>query len=262
MSARTCGRCGAPIPFADGAAVTCPYCGSENAPAPSEVVVAVPVQIIHNVVRVEGGAAREVRCPRCRKRLAGVLVEAVELDGCPGCGGIWIDNASANAILAAPKPIFAELARRAAANATAPGAGAERPTCACCPALLDRVEVRGVVLDVCGEHGTWFDAYELATLTETLGAPARAPRAARPTEVTCVGCGVTLAAERATIGERGPVCDGCWRRRQAELVAEGDKDAYARGGGEIARSGAIEGASIATLLVEGILEGVFDAVTS
>jgi Zn-finger nucleic acid-binding protein/Zn finger protein HypA/HybF involved in hydrogenase expression len=270
MSSPTCSRCGAPIALADEA-VTCPYCGAVNAPAPKEVMVAVPVQIIQNVVRPGDAGIRELRCPRCKKKLVGVKVEGVELDGCPGCGGIWIDNASAAAILAAPKAVFSELASRAGRNAVSSGVPVTlvRPACASCPAILDRVEVRGVILDVCAEHGTWFDAYELATLTDTLLAPPPAAPTLPRGEVKCTKCGTTMKAEEATIGEAGLVCDACWRKRQGELVAEGDSLAYQRGGGEIAKAAGKGVADAATTSARGsrgvgeaLVEGMFDAITS
>src|SRR6476469_9495567 len=95
-----CENCSAPLSFADEAPVRCTFCGVENHAPPKTIAVPVPVQVVHNVVHVAPGTeARELRCPHCKKRLVGVRAEDVELHGCGGCGGIWIDNASSQRVV-------------------------------------------------------------------------------------------------------------------------------------------------------------------
>lgn len=197
----------------------------------------VPVQVIQNVVQVTGSAAaagiRELRCPHCRKRLVTVDVKGVALSGCPGCGGIWIDNASARQVLAAPERVYGELAERAAANARN-AARAASPICAECPATLDRTVAQGIELDVCPEHGTWFDAHELTQLTAALrGERVPAPASRRPPTVRCTGCRKELRAEQANVTDMGLRCDACWRSEQAELVRIADQN-YQQTSGTVA----------------------------
>jgi Zn-finger nucleic acid-binding protein len=228
-----CQHCGAPIALSQTAVVTCRFCDRPNNPLPKEIEVPVPVQVVHNVVNVQRAAdapVEELRCPHCKKRMVQVRVVEVELWGCGGCGGIWIENASARNVLANPEAIFAELAERAGHNARNRGSRDQRPSCAGCPAVLDRIRMHGIDLDVCADHGTWFDAFELKTLVEKL--TGKAPASFHPGDtrrIRCASCQVELGADRANISDNGLVCEICWRKRESELVAEGDAQAQARG---------------------------------
>ena len=201
-----------------------PFCDATNDPGPKEVVVAVPVQIVTNIVQASGNAIVERRCPHCKKRLVTIVADGVSLSGCGGCGGIWIDNASARSVLGNPESVFADLARRCAAGATGSRGKVEKPTCAECPAILDRSRVHGIDLDTCAEHGTWFDACELETLVKILR---HEPRDEQPTNaasstVTCQSCFAPILANRVNITDRGLLCDSCWRAGTRELIATAD----------------------------------------
>jgi Zn-finger nucleic acid-binding protein len=236
-----CRNCGGPITAAGAEAVICTYCGALNDPAPKEVPV--PVQVVHNVVQVVGDAsAIEQRCPHCRKRLVTVRASDVELHGCGSCGGIWIDNASARRVLASPDTIFVELARRAGDNAKKRQHAGTVPVCAACPAVLDGVKTHGIQLDVCSEHGTWFDAYELVQLVRVLRGEVE-PGAART--VSCQICGGVLQSDRANLTDQGLACENCWRRRQGELYAAAE--AQTQRDGAIAVGGALLGVAAVLL---------------
>jgi Zn-finger nucleic acid-binding protein len=239
-----CQNCSAPLSFRSDAPVVCEYCGASNLPPPKEVEVPVPVQLVQNVIQVAGGERpHELRCPHCKKRLFGVRVEDVELDGCGGCGGIWIENTSAQRVVASPRAVFEELALRAAKNAHGRKVRARRPACPVCDATLDPVTVKKIPLDVCVDHGTWFDARELALLSARLrGVPARELSAGIGGEVPCAVCGKSIDAALANIGEEGPTCEMCWRARQAELVRLADA-------GHEQHVGMVGGAGAGVLLV-------------
>ncbi len=229
-----CHQCGAAIELSTKEAVACRFCGAANAPKPTEVPVPVPMNVVHNVVQVMGPAGEaEQRCPHCRKRLVGAEVEGATLFGCPGCGGIWIDNASAKRVLEAPTQTFAVLAQRAAKNARG-GVRLPRPTCAACPATLDKVRVHGIELDVCIDHGTWFDALELSRLTAVLRGEAVTGVAVPPDQpTTCAGCGRGYAAGQLNITDIGPACDACWRSKQAALISRADDQRHASAAGAV-----------------------------
>ncbi|NUP04468.1 MAG: zf-TFIIB domain-containing protein [Polyangiaceae bacterium] len=228
-----CRNCGAALEISNEAQA-CKYCGVENAPPPKAVEVPVPVQLVQQVVQVVGGSSsvRELRCPDCKKRLVTARIEDVELHGCAGCGGIWVDNVSAKVIIVRPQRTFAELAQRAGNNARNPKTRSEssfhslshstakRP-CPACDALLDPTSFGRLRLDVCPEHGTWFDAFELKVLVETLLAPAQA-KAGPPADVVCAKCSAKMPAAQANITGHGPMCDGCWRTFQQKQLAEAD----------------------------------------
>jgi Zn-finger nucleic acid-binding protein len=222
-----CSQCGATIALSLTESVVCKFCNTVNLPLPKEVPVPVPVNVVHNVVQVVGhdGAPVEVRCPHCRKRLVGVEVDGATLHGCGGCGGIWVDNASARKVLSTPVQTFTVLAQRAAKNAKG-GARQPRPTCAACPAILDKVRVHGIELDICQDHGTWFDALELSRLTSVLRGEALPGAVASQVsgDAVCGGCRQTFPADRLNITDLGGRCDACWRGEQSALIRAADRD--------------------------------------
>ncbi len=222
-----CSQCGAPIELVADRSVKCTYCGATNAPAPREVAVPVPVQLIHNVVVAPAATpdTAGARCPHCRKILHGVKVADIELSGCGGCGGIWIDNAGARHVVAHPEPIFGELANRCAANAKGQFRRADRPQCPVCPAVLDQVMTHNIQLDICPDHGTWFDANELFLLVETLAGRVAEPIQLRPGSqamIHCARCRAKIRADQANVTEVGLTCEPCWRSLQSEQLARAD----------------------------------------
>ena len=192
------------------------------------------MQIVHNVVNVADSAdspVTERRCPHCKRRLVSVRTEDVELSGCGRCGGIWIDNDSSRRVLERPQQIFAELAERAAINAKARGSRDARPTCAQCPTVLDRVRTHGIEIDVCSDHGTWFDAYELRVLVQALtsGTPAKPASLGDAVPIHCASCRQPLSSDRANITEIGLTCEGCWRRAHSAAIAASEQAQQSQG---------------------------------
>lgn len=232
----SCQYCGAPIERSTTASTSCPFCNRVNDPLPTRVEVPVPIEVVQNIVQVTSPASapHELRCPRCRKRLFTAKVKDVELSACGGCGGIWIENASARRVLADPEPIFAEMATRAGNNAQARETHAEDRVCPECPAVLDKTRAHGLELDVCEEHGTWFDAFELAMLVRLLRGEKTAFQmpAASSTEhtVKCARCHQPIAADHANVTDIGLQCDGCWRSEQRAEIAAFDQKIQQEGG--------------------------------
>jgi Zn-finger nucleic acid-binding protein len=216
-----------------------------NDPLPTRVEVPVPVTVVQNVVQVASvaEAPHELRCPRCRKRLFTATVKDVELSACGGCGGIWIGNESARRVLADPEPIFAEMATRAGNNAQARATEAGERICPACPAVLDKSRVHGIDLDVCPDHGTWFDAYELSSLVRVLSGQQSwkdQPAGAPAKTIQCARCKQPLAADFANVTDLGLQCDACWRREQTAEIAAFDQTIQNEGGA-FAVAGAVVG---------------------
>ena len=221
-----CENCGAAyetptFPF------TCKFCGTTNAAPPKEVRVAVPMQIVQQVIQVTGTAsaadAGELRCPLCQQRLVTARVLDVALSGCGGCGGIWIDNESARKIVEKPDAVFADLAARAAKNAKH-GRPTGLPKCPSCKVGLDRVTSQGIELDVCSQHGTWFDVGELRRLVNSLrGEDLRAKPPSADDLIACVECRTQIVFSRANLSEYGPKCDACWRTQQQQAIRTADQ---------------------------------------
>lgn len=240
-----CEHCGAPLERDFTSQATCEFCGRVNAPLQREVEVPVPVQVVQKVVQVVGGVPaaedKELRCPHCRKRLVSVIAKEVELAGCGGCGGIWIDNASARQVLERPESIFAELARRAGDNARNRGVRGQSPGCPVCTAVLDRAVMKGIELDVCDEHGTWFDPFELGVLVDALNGKARDPdfHPGDTRKIRCASCKQPITADRANITGDGLTCEACWRSLQTKQIVEYDRSMQQAGA--VAVGGALLG---------------------
>jgi Zn-finger nucleic acid-binding protein len=112
-----------------------------------------------------------IKCPRCGQPTFAQLEGAVEGDICPGCGGLWLGPGLARQ-LSDPHGL-ARAIRRLADDAAsrAPfggGIGNLRVRCPRCNAAMQRFAHprSGVVVDICAEHGTWFDRGEVQRLVE------------------------------------------------------------------------------------------------
>lgn len=106
-----------------------------------------------------------MNCPKCpAEPLAKRTVNAVEVDACPRCQGVWFDQSELATLLAGDLS-----AARAVARGEADPAANRQP--ARCPrdgtVLLRVVSARNsaVVVDYCPQcRGVWLDAGELAQL--------------------------------------------------------------------------------------------------
>ena len=123
------------------------------------------------------------RCPACSELLFKKRVEQVEVDGCPGCGGLWLDPGELQQLARDSKAL------RAAGASFPPGlqasVGATRTNqCPKCQAELTPFEFdrfRGVRLDRCkGCGGMWLDHGEAQEIASRLEGNAPAAAAAAP----------------------------------------------------------------------------------
>jgi Zn-finger nucleic acid-binding protein len=151
--APNCDHCGAKL-----ATVACPSCfamvfeGSHFCP-----------QCGARLDRSPGGASN-YDCPRCEIRLTAISIGKANLNECSNCDGLWIDRFS-----------FEQICTDREEQGALLGAAVELPPvegkeivryikCPECQELMARVNFAGhsgVVIDVCRDHGTWFDAKEL-----------------------------------------------------------------------------------------------------
>lgn len=120
--------------------------------------------------RAAAPPAGPLPCPACRAETTAVRVGETSVRECGGCGGLWLDNAAFDALCADRERHAGVLAFRAAAAAPAPVDTRVRYRhCPECGALMHRVNFQrasGVIVDVCRDHGTWFDADELRRIVE------------------------------------------------------------------------------------------------
>jgi Zn-finger nucleic acid-binding protein len=120
--------------------------------------------------RKDHGAQASLWCPRCRAALQPFSLRSTPLRDCPKCGGVWSDALALERIRANQEEQAAVLGM-AFTPATA-GTVEEKVRylpCPVCSGLMNRVNfarISGVVVDVCKEHGTWFDRDELRRTVE------------------------------------------------------------------------------------------------
>lgn len=159
-----CSRCGAPLPGAViDRAVTCAYCGANEAPRPR--VVEKLVERVKVVEAVGGG----LRCPRCGGALADAGYARDPVRVCQPCGGVWLEPAAIERLTRERDDDLVNAARLAV-GAFAPRTRDRRPFLGCpfCARLLERRPLGelGEAYDVCPAHGTFFDHGELRTFVE------------------------------------------------------------------------------------------------
>lgn len=107
-------------------------------------------------------------CPVCGEPMLAYQWQAVEIDGCPRCGGLWLDAGEIEALLEqaglSPGPI------RAALAAARDGVSSRR-RCPRGPHRLRQLRLPTtpeLILDRCRMgHGLWFDRGEVAQLVRS-----------------------------------------------------------------------------------------------
>lgn len=130
-------------------AAFCPSCGARAAREASDV-------------------APPKRCPGCRGVMHAAQVGPLALADCATCAGVWVDAATFDALRASIEAQAAVLHQTAAgrgAPVTAPaGERIRYRPCPRCEQMMNRVnfaKYSGVILDVCRDHGSFFDRDEL-----------------------------------------------------------------------------------------------------
>lgn len=115
-------------------------------------------------------------CPHCRASLSHEDDWPDVVAACKSCGGVWLDNSATRSLLENADPAMVELSRSVSDSAPAPSAdtGAHRPCAKCShPMVMTAISGTDVQVDLCSEHGTWFDRNELEHLAQALSAGAK-----------------------------------------------------------------------------------------
>jgi Zn-finger nucleic acid-binding protein len=134
-----------------------------NAPAPRVVEIE---KVVQRVVVAESNASGGMRCPRCGGVCREGHVKRAVLQGCTRCAGLWVDNGTVARLRDRTDSEIEELARSLAAVIAGPMTHEQRIahlSCPVCQQPLQRIAIRdtGHAVDVCNDHGTWFDRDEL-----------------------------------------------------------------------------------------------------
>jgi Zn-finger nucleic acid-binding protein len=124
--------------------------------------------------RSEAAAGETRPCPRCNVALKNVTVGTTHLLECGTCEGIWLDAETLQRICAERDTQTAVM--------NMPGHPAEHAAlekhisyipCPVCHQLMNRVNFAhcsAVIVNVCKQHGTWFDKDELRRTVEFIRA--------------------------------------------------------------------------------------------
>ncbi|MBI5479256.1 MAG: zf-TFIIB domain-containing protein, partial [Deltaproteobacteria bacterium] len=108
----------------------------------------------------------QARCPRCGTALEERSSGAVTAWPCLRCAGVWLDHGTGRVLLTEGTGTNAaemsdQLAAAAQVDVDRDQAGLKCPMCA---APMSRIKLKGVTVDICLRHGTWFDKDELKDL--------------------------------------------------------------------------------------------------
>ncbi|HVV71978.1 MAG TPA: zf-TFIIB domain-containing protein [Verrucomicrobiae bacterium] len=171
-----CPMCGAP---ASSEATRCEHCGARLAtvacPSCFGMMFVGAKFCSHcgaRADRTELDSAATQLCPRCRVDMKAVVIGGSNLRECPRCEGVWADATSLQQICADREKQAAVLGM---ANPLPEGADGQIEQnirylpCPVCTKLMNRVNFARcshVVVDVCAQHGTWFDKDELRRIVE------------------------------------------------------------------------------------------------
>jgi Zn-finger nucleic acid-binding protein len=175
----SCSSCGAPR---EGRAEQCAHCGADFTIHERDLQTVCPsclarvsdrARYCHHcaallVAESVAGEATEYACPVCGQQRVltsrRLTDEQINVSECEKCGGFWIGLETFQVLLEIES-------RRPPTHAAAyqPPLESERRTpyrpCAVCGKLMVRRNFgrrSGVIVDICGTHGIWFDAHELA----------------------------------------------------------------------------------------------------
>ena len=189
----------------------CVHCGAE---------VDVPARAMPD------GTATPLACPRCTgggktENLIANLVGGTLLDECAACGGVWLNRAALEQVLAErDRPDILHAAGARFTTASAPIAQ-EQVVYLPCPECGTRMRRHnfgrksGVIVDTCKDHGTWFDRDELRRVIEFVQSGGL--EAARQAEVEELKR--QAEAERAAARTTGPIMiDHSYRGRDSSAI--------------------------------------------
>jgi Zn-finger nucleic acid-binding protein len=111
----------------------------------------------------DAGKVVDMACPRCDARLHVRKYAQLDVDECDQCGGMFISPGMLDAIVAsrdAPTGLHLALPKRTYKQETT----VQYVRCPTCTKTMNRRmfgRISGVIVDVCRDHGVWFDSGEL-----------------------------------------------------------------------------------------------------
>lgn len=119
-----------------------------------------------------------MKCPVCKEAMIILELDQVEIDYCPSCSGIWLDEGELELLLEG-----GEARNSLLQSLTAVSASKEKTRkCPRCRKKMDKVSGgtdSSLLIDKCSrQHGIWFDAGELQEMIRQggLGQDSRIPQ--------------------------------------------------------------------------------------
>lgn len=122
----------------------------------------------HSALLLDDGNAGD--CPRCKVKLQSLQIDSVQIRECSRCGGFWSTGD-------AFENLCADREKQASVLGFAGSYKHENPDpptisyvpCPDCTQLMNRsnfARSSGIIIDMCKQHGVWFDAGELPKIIE------------------------------------------------------------------------------------------------
>jgi Zn-finger nucleic acid-binding protein len=111
-------------------------------------------------------AAAAWTCPECKLTLDAITLEHGTLLDCSGCGGQFADHELLRALLERRDTLSRAVPAELRPQNPARQRIVYRP-CPGCQTLMNRRNfggTSGIIVDICGPHGTWFDRGELPSV--------------------------------------------------------------------------------------------------
>lgn len=109
-------------------------------------------------------------CPRCRAGLERLNIDATQIRACTRCDGLWMDAGAFETVCADRErqaSVITYFERRTLRGDTL--TKVNYVPCPDCGRLMNRnnfARASGVIVDICKQHGVWFDADELPSIIE------------------------------------------------------------------------------------------------
>lgn len=111
-------------------------------------------------------------CPRCKAKLNRLQIEEINLRECGRCDGLWMDSETFENVCAdreSQSTVLSLIATKHHAAENKTPAKVNYVPCPDCRQLMNRnnfARASGVIVDLCKQHGVWFDAEELPRIIE------------------------------------------------------------------------------------------------
>ncbi len=122
-----------------------------------------------------------MNCPRCAVPLTAQQADRFLMHCCFQCGGLFLDGTTSKRVVDALDPKAIEASDHASRHARTNVATDAIAPCPVCAKALDRMPIpaASVTVDVCRDHGVWFDRDELhkvvIAVTPSQQQPVQAP---------------------------------------------------------------------------------------